>query len=455
MGVSPGHTPVVPASLPLRRPAGTPSGGQFAAGIHLESTLLLDGRCDFAALLDHPAVDAVAERFAGAGVPLYVVGGGVRDLLDSGRAGHDIDMSTPADVAATRTLLGGLGDFDPAGEPFGTVRCILDADELGLDRQWDVEVTTFRGETYQEGSRKPQVGPVTSVIDDLARRDFTINAMALNTATGVLVDPFNGRGDLARGVLRAVGDPDRRFREDPLRILRAVRFAATRPDWMLDAGTAEAAARHADALVSVSRERCRDELVKTLSHPSPTALTRAISFAEQVGASDDFFGGLNWRGARVFDTDACTTVESRLALLASQTSEPGPALTAAKFDRQTVASVTAVASKAVALVSHPTPPVRELRRVLRNFNDDQTAAVREVATALHGLEAAVGLRREAAQAALWRRPRPVDGHDAMRAGISGASIAAALRAVDDALLDSPDFGRSDALDLLAGHAAGV
>src|SRR5439155_141804 len=137
------------------------------------------------------------------------------------------------------------------------------------------EVTTYRAEAYQSGSRKPQVAFGRELSDDLARRDFTINAIALDPRSGDIIDPFGGQSDLSSGIIRAVGDPVARFREDPLRLLRAVRFAS-RLWFELEPQTAAAIAETAPALATISRERVRDELEKLLLGPSPSRGIRLL-----------------------------------------------------------------------------------------------------------------------------------------------------------------------------------
>jgi poly(A) polymerase len=203
----------------------------------------------------------VAAAFTAAGRQLYLVGGAVRDLL-LGAGGHDLDFTTDAEPAETRKLLKAAkatAIYD-VGERFGTIG--------GVFGEQKVEVTTYRAEEYDPGSRKPRVEFGSSLQDDLSRRDFTVNAIALDPLTGELVDPFNGQADLQDGLVRAVGDADARLREDPLRLLRAVRFAV-QLGFELEPATQAAVARNASSLASISRERVRDEVNKILLSPSP------------------------------------------------------------------------------------------------------------------------------------------------------------------------------------------
>jgi poly(A) polymerase len=203
----------------------------------------------------------VARAYATRGREVYLVGGVVRDLLLGAAAGTDLDFTTSATPDQSKIALKAAGGQVYAlGERFGTIGAVF-----GGTR---VEVTTYRAEAYQPGSRKPAVSFEGGLKDDLARRDFTINAIALDPLSGELEDPFGGQDDLTRGFVRAVGDPGERFKEDPLRLLRAVRFAS-RLGFELDARTAQAICETASSLGTISRERVRDELDKLLLGPAP------------------------------------------------------------------------------------------------------------------------------------------------------------------------------------------
>jgi poly(A) polymerase len=210
--------------------------------------------------------ERVAEQFARRQLELYLVGGSVRDALLGAPAGqrHDLDFATNALPSETRAALAALpgARIYVVGERFGTIGAAFD------DAR--VEITTYRAEAYTEGSRKPAVAFRGQLADDLARRDFTINAIAADPLTGELVDPMGGLADLARRRVRAVGDPIARFHDDPLRLLRAVRFA-NRLAFELDPATAAAIRQASGALSTISRERVRDELDKILTGPAPGA----------------------------------------------------------------------------------------------------------------------------------------------------------------------------------------
>jgi poly(A) polymerase len=224
-------------------------------------------------------VDALARVDSSA--ELYLVGGIVRDLLLGAQAGHDLDFATSARPRQTeRALKAAGGKVFTLGEKFGTIGAVFEAADDGGRTQ--VEITTYRAEAYQPGSRKPAVAFGRSLTDDLSRRDFTINAMAFDPRGDVLIDPFDGRPDLDRGLIRAVGAAAERFREDPLRLLRAVRFAS-RLGFEIEAQTAGAVVEAASALAMISRERVRDEIQKILTGPAPG---RGIALLCELGLAD-------------------------------------------------------------------------------------------------------------------------------------------------------------------------
>jgi poly(A) polymerase len=230
-----------------------------------------------------PVLDAVrplAQRFDAAGHRLYLVGGIVRDAVVGRPLATDIDLTTDARPEQTTDLVSGWADavWDQ-GARFGTV---------GLKKADTVfEVTTHRAEAYSPDSRKPDVTFADAVEEDLSRRDFTVNAMALRV-TGAedeapeLIDPFGGVADLAAGVLRTPLSPEVSFTDDPLRMLRAARFVAgygLAPDANLVGAVHELVGR----LDIVSAERVRDELCKLLVVDDPTA---GLWFLVDTGIAD-------------------------------------------------------------------------------------------------------------------------------------------------------------------------
>ena len=232
-----------------------------------------------------PLVDAtssLAERFADAGHRLYLVGGSVRDaLIDAALdpAGpSDLDLTTDALPEQIEALLQGWADaIWTQGKRFGTIGATHEGRTF--------EITTHRAEHYHADSRKPEVSFGDDVLVDLSRRDFTINAMALELPTMELLDPFDGLADLIGHRLRTPLDPHLSFEDDPLRMLRAARFSARfelEPDPELLAAVTEMAGR----LSIVSAERIRDELDRLVMLPVPSL---GLWFVVRTGLAEHFF----------------------------------------------------------------------------------------------------------------------------------------------------------------------
>src|SRR5579862_3694229 len=221
---------------------------------------------------------ALARVFRAHKKDLYLVGGTVRDQLLGRAKSPDVDMTTNARPDEIKRLVALTNPITmvTVGEQFGTVRVhyrratddqAAETTPNGLgptpapivaaqpDDVDVVEITTYRSDRYDPASRKPEVTFGDRLEDDLLRRDFTINALASDPLTGAIIDPYGGRADLQRRLIRAVGDdPERRFDEDPLRMLRAARFAA-QLGFQIEAATLRAMERQATMLGKISRER--------------------------------------------------------------------------------------------------------------------------------------------------------------------------------------------------------
>jgi poly(A) polymerase len=204
---------------------------------------------------------SLASAFGAAGEELYLVGGIVRDALLGRAVLADLDFATSAAPPRTRELLesSGAPSVYLVGERFGTIGAVYGEDPHRLH----VEVTTYRRESYPDEHRFPEVAFDATLIDDLARRDFTMNAIAIDAGSGKKIDPWDGEADIAQSLVRAVGNPEERFAEDPLRLLRAARFVS-QLGFRLDWRTEQAMAQQAASLARISRERILAELTLLL-----------------------------------------------------------------------------------------------------------------------------------------------------------------------------------------------
>jgi len=251
----------------VRAAATAPTGGRD------DASALAGLRKRALTVLSELAPDALelGELFRAAGHELALVGGPVRDAF-LGRASHDLDFTTSATPDQTEQILARWGDAHwDVGREFGTIGARRFGGRRGSSApDVVVEVTTYRTDAYDPASRKPEVVFGDTLEGDLSRRDFTVNAMAVRVPELTFVDPFDGLADLARGVLRTPIDPRRSFDDDPLRMLRAARFAA-QLGFTVDPAARQAVVDMAERLTIVSAERVRDELVKLLLSDRPRA----------------------------------------------------------------------------------------------------------------------------------------------------------------------------------------
>ncbi|MER5781061.1 CCA tRNA nucleotidyltransferase [Streptomyces mobaraensis] len=207
-----------------------------------------------------PVADDLAQRFRAAGFTLALVGGSVRDAL-LGRLGNDLDFTTDARPDDVLKIVRPWADTVwEVGIAFGTVGCRKSG--------FDLEITTYRSEAYDRTSRKPEVSYGDSIEEDLVRRDFTVNAMAVALPEKEFIDPHNGLEDLAARILRTPGTPEESFSDDPLRMMRAARFAA-QLDFEVAPEVVTAMKEMAGRLEIVSVERVRDELNKLILSDHP------------------------------------------------------------------------------------------------------------------------------------------------------------------------------------------
>jgi poly(A) polymerase len=223
-----------------------------------------------------PIADDLGRRFADAGHELHLVGGSVRDAL-LGRLGDDLDFCTDAHPEQTLAVVKGWADaIWETGRDFGTIG----VQKHGLR----IEITTFRAEAYDGVTRNPVVSYGTSLLEDLERRDFTINAMAVSVPGHAFTDPYGGVADLAARLIRTPAGPSSSFGDDPLRMLRAARFAA-KLRFTVDPAVIEAMRTMAADLDRITAERIRDEFTTLLCGTDPVAGLRLLV---DTGLADRF-----------------------------------------------------------------------------------------------------------------------------------------------------------------------
>lgn len=387
---------------------------------------------------------AVVSKLRGAGHKAFLVGGCVRDLLRGARP-KDYDVATSALPAQVQGL---FAKTLPTGLEHGTITVRQSGE--------NIEVTTFRTEgEYLDGRRPSQVHFKDDVVEDLSRRDFTINAMAFDPIARVLVDPFGGERDLSLRLVRCVRDPMERFTEDGLRTLRAVRFASVL-DFALDASTEAAIPRTLHVFRKVAPERAQQELEKLL-HSERAAW--GVTLLDRTGLLAELFPELSPLKAGVARALSRTppSLELRLAALFSASGgvDPEPALRRLKFSNRALDRVRLLVKERdlSPLLDAPAPA---LRRFLARLG---TAPIEDLLA--HALALSVSPDEEAAVKALGERLRAIlaekppltprelalDGGKIMTAlGVKPSPIVGeATRFLLDQVLEDPSLNSEDSL----------
>lgn len=271
----------------------------------------------------HPILKELSRFFTQSGHHVYLVGGAVRDIV-LGKKPEDWDVATDATPNEVASI---FHRVIPTGIDHGTVTIPF--------REHMIECTTFRTETgYSDGRRPDAVGYAATIEEDLSRRDFTMNAIAVSLPEGIVTDPFGGRKDIARGIIRTVGLASERFGEDGLRPIRAVRFSA-QLGFAIDEETLAAIPGALSVTAKVAKERVRDELVKLVLSPTPSAGLRFMESAGLLGLIlPELYAcrGIEQKGRHEFDVldhlyAACdasprASLEIRLAALFHDVGKP-------------------------------------------------------------------------------------------------------------------------------------
>jgi len=386
-------------------------------------------------------VRTVCRRLTEAGFEACAVGGAVRDaLLD-----RDIGDWDVATSARPEEVVGLFRRTVPTGLKHGTVTVLIGR---GAERQ-AIEVTTYRGEGAYSDARHPDsVTFGVTLEEDLARRDFVINAMAYDPVTGALHDPFRGAEDLGRRVIRAVGDARQRFTEDGLRVMRAARFAAVL-EFDLEAAT-EAAIRDAlPSLERVSRERVRDELFKMLVARQPS---RGLRVAARTGILESVLPEVAPDDAMIARVEAATDFGVRLTALLAELSPQeaervGRRLRLSNAERELVVQLVEFFPP-----PSPDPGDADVRRLVGLVGRERTRVLVALWRAA-GVGAELGTRVLAvveSDAALTVGELCLSGADVIRAldVEAGPVIGRVLRELLERVLDDPALNRRDRLEAL-------
>jgi tRNA nucleotidyltransferase (CCA-adding enzyme) len=389
----------------------------------------------FPATLEVPdPILQIARILEGAGFEAWCVGGTLRDTL-LGQPQSDFDIATSATPEQVQRLFPRTVEV---GVKYGTVG-VLDRDRVLH------EVTTFRRDVITDG-RHAQVQYGVSLEDDLARRDFTINAIAYHPIRREWRDPFAGSQDLERRLVRAVGDPAQRFREDYLRILRAIRFAA-RFDFAIDPRTWDAALAEAPGLTRLSAERVREEWFKGLQ--TARSVTRFASLWVQVGAARVWIPELE-TGSLAKDRvlDPPPGARDPVVLTMLLTSKPAEVLRRLKASN-------AELDRAVGMERGPEAPAGSDDAGVRRWLAGTGAAADDL-SALWALRRSSEPPWAAAMRDIRRRKDPltrsdlaITGTDVQELGVSGPRIGELLAALLDRVLEDPALNTRETLFALA------
>jgi tRNA nucleotidyltransferase/poly(A) polymerase len=398
------------------------------------------------ALLTNQQLQRVAEEFLSAGRELFLVGGSVRDAISGVAEFDDLDCTTDALPSQIREIVASLGPVWDVGVRFGTIGVEVDGEK--------VEITTYRSDQYDAESRKPTVFFSDRIEDDLARRDLTINAMAVALVgtdrfrVGEVIDPFGGCEDLRDGIIRTPSDPERTLTEDPLRVLRVIRFCVTSSKPRKPApelGNAILRTRHRLAIVSA--ERKAQELRKIMRAGGP-ATAAALRLSERFGLRQGFLEGLRDDRPAQKLVEQLAPEQVLAGMVFASGEQAAQAMRRLRLTSKEQQGAKKAAKIARSLGGSPSRIVA--RRLVREQPDEILRAALAVAKAAGGLppSGCLGemLAEELLHAKILRQPLPVTGNDLVSLGLSGPAIGKALRQVTTAFLLNPELTQSEAIE---------
>jgi tRNA nucleotidyltransferase/poly(A) polymerase len=397
---------------------------------------------------ENPELVAVAQAIKDAtGKDAFLVGGSVRDVV-SGADPKDLDITSPLAPQEFRDAVGGMkaSVFD-IGEEHGTTGItFFVTDEDGVEQRVDIEHTSHRAETYPtEGSRRPEVALGASLEEDLSRRDFTINAIAVNINTGEVFDPHNGVEDIENSIIRTPCDPEITMSDDPLRAYRAIRFAALR-GFEIEPATGEAMVGVSDRFISgLSAERRRDEMKKVFKGGS-AATAAAYEKMDELGIRAAMMEDFGSSQSKYTLTHRDLDADETLTALVMDAEDPEATLVRWKFQNNERRKVREVIEATEDL--RPTSAAN-VRSSIRKHGVENLLSASRVASArgdISDFEAGRFERVVREQAYFADTPKLVDGKDMMSLGLKGKDVGAALADASEYQAENPNASKDEILN---------
>ncbi len=383
------------------------------------------------------------DRLESNGYQAFIVGGSLRDTI-LGRTPNDFDITTSALPEQTLAIFSDLRTI-PTGLKHGTVTVIAQGAP--------VEITTFRVDGEYKDSRHPDTVSFTdSITEDLSRRDFTVNAMAYNERLG-LVDPFGGREDLKSGIIRAVGDPERRFDEDALRIMRAFRFSA-QLGFAIDSATLAAARKKSEGLSRIARERISSEFLRLICSEDPTRAIEAMIATDVIKyvlegfvPSEKIISGLR-------RTSPAERTRLGLLLCEAEKSEKEEILKRLRLSSKLYSNAITVSREAGKRLSGDDRDARIFIARCGELVDDVLDAAKAIGNLDPDFEGVV--RRNLSNNVCTSQARlAIKATDLIAIGIKGRRIGETMSLLFEQVLDDPSLNNADDLISIAKHANNI